>query len=221
MRPASGSSLPRLLGFALLLGLGALPAVIFTDDRLMTAVQAWRRLPLMEAMQVITWLGYGAVDIGIPVVLGLIGWWRDTPGAGSRGCWGGGTVALAGILDQVLKNLSCRARPNAAGAGMFFATFPCFPAPYALASFPSGHATTAFAAAVILALWFPRGTGVFTGAAVLVGLSRVMLGSHFPSDVLAGALLGSGVTLALYASVPALRRIGEVPADEPAGKAEA
>ena len=124
----------------------------------------------------------------------------------TRALWGAGVVALAGILDQVLKNLSCRARPSAPGAGTFFATFPCFPAPYALASFPSGHATTAFAAAVVLALWFPRGTVPFVGVAVLVGFSRVMLGAHFPSDVLAGALLGSVVALAVHAYVPAPRR---------------
>jgi undecaprenyl-diphosphatase len=108
---------------------------------------------------------------------------------------GGLAVALAGIGDQLLKNLLCRARPNAAGAGEFFAAFPCVPVPYALASFPSGHATTAFALATVLSLWYPRGRWVWGAGAVLVGWSRIVLGSHFPSDVLAGAVLGAAVVL--------------------------
>jgi undecaprenyl-diphosphatase len=157
-------------------------------------------------MQFLTWLGYGAVDIGILLGLALVGWWRGDPGLRMRGLAGAATVAGAGLLDQVLKNIVCRARPNALEAGSFFAGFPCFPAQYAYASFPSGHATTAFAAALLLALWYPRFAGAFLGLAVLVGLSRVVLGSHFPSDVLAGALLGGGAALAAHAYVPAARR---------------
>jgi membrane-associated phospholipid phosphatase len=76
----------------------------------------------------------------------------------------------------------------------------------------------------MLALWYPRSTGVCVGLAALVGLSRIVLGSHFPSDVLAGALLGSVVALAVYAYVPAARRndaVGrEARMGERAGRAE-
>jgi undecaprenyl-diphosphatase len=158
------------------------------------------------AMQGITRLGYGGVDIAILLALGFLGWWRGDRSLRARGLMGAGTVAGAGLLDQILKNLACRARPSAPEAGSFFTNFPCFPAKYAYASFPSGHATTAFAAALLLALWYPRAAGVFVGLAGLVALSRVMLGSHFPSDVLAGALLGSVVALGVHAYVPAARR---------------
>jgi undecaprenyl-diphosphatase len=124
-----------------------------------------------------------------------------------------------------VKNVVCRARPTAPGAGIFFAHFPCFPAPYAYASFPSGHATTAFAAAVLLALWYPRWAPIFAGLAALVGLSRIVLGSHFPSDVLAGALLGSLIALAVHGRFQAARRSDAVGrggrVGEPAGTTEA
>lgn len=204
-RVGGGSSLSPLW-LSLLVGLGVLPGLILADHGLMAAVQAWPWTPLVEAMQLLTWLGYGAVDIGVPLALALVGWWRGNADLRMRGLWGAGTVAAAGVLDEIVKNVTCRARPTAPGAGTFFAGFPCFPAPYAYASFPSGHATTAFAAAVVLAMWYPRGAGVFVGLAVLAGLSRVMLGAHFPSDVLAGALLGSGVALAVHAYVSAARR---------------
>jgi len=209
---------------AVLVGLGVLPGLILADHGLMIAVQAWRWPAFVEAMQLLTWLGYGAVDLGVPLALGLVGWWRGNAELRVRGLWGTGTVAAAGVVDQILKNVSCRARPTAPGAGTFFASFPCFPAPYATASFPSGHATTAFATAAMLALWYPRSTGVCVGLAALVGLSRIVLGSHFPSDVLAGALLGSVVALAVYAYVPAARRndaVGrEARMGERAGRAE-
>ena len=194
-------------------GLVALPWLVVADRGLMAAVQAWQWPPLHEVMQAVTWLGNGGVDIGVPLVLAAYGWWRGDRAIGFRGLAGAATVAGAGLLDQAVKNVACRARPSAPLPGVFFTNFPCFPARYAEASFPSGHATTGIAVAVLLACWFPRQAGVFAGIAVLVGLSRVILGAHFPSDVLAGALLGSGVVVVAYMRVPALRGIqGATPA---------
>lgn len=57
-------------------------------------------------------------------------------------------------------------------------------------SFPSGHTSTAFAWATVLSGLYPRGTLFFYGTATAVGVGRVRLGAHYPSDVLAGAVLG-------------------------------
>ncbi len=58
-------------------------------------------------------------------------------------------------------------------------------------SFPSGHATNAFALAVTGGLFWPRALFVLAPVAVLVSGSRIVLGVHFPSDVTAGALAGA------------------------------
>lgn len=60
-------------------------------------------------------------------------------------------------------------------------------------SFPSGHTTAAFATALPLLFAFPWVTYVALPFACLVGLSRVYLGVHYPSDCAAGALLGIAV----------------------------
>lgn len=181
----------------LAIGLLLLPGLILADRGLLPLI-CLDTLPwLVWMMQRITWLGYGPVDIGIPLAVGLVGWWRGRAGFARCGVLGGLAVAVAGVLDQVVKNLTCRARPSVEGAGAFLSDFPCFPAPYELASFPSGHATTAFALATLLSLWYPRWTGGFLALAALVGWSRIVLGSHFPSDVLAGAVLGCAVVLGL------------------------
>jgi len=73
-------------------------------------------------------------------------------------------------------------------------------------SFPSGHAQTAFAAAVYLALLFPRGAAAFLALAALVGLSRVALGVHYPSDVIAGAALGSALSIAAFVIAKRIER---------------
>lgn len=64
-------------------------------------------------------------------------------------------------------------------------------------SFPSGHATTAFAAAVAVAVLMPRFRVAAVALAFVVALSRVYLGVHFVLDVLAGAVLGTLIGLAV------------------------
>jgi undecaprenyl-diphosphatase len=61
-------------------------------------------------------------------------------------------------------------------------------------SFPSGHAAFSFMMATLLALWFPRYRIIFFIVAGFVGWTRIYLGLHYPTDVIAGALLGYGIT---------------------------
>ena len=61
-------------------------------------------------------------------------------------------------------------------------------------SFPSAHAAFAFMMATLLALWFPRYRVIFFIVAGVVGWTRIYLGLHYPTDVIAGALLGYGMT---------------------------
>lgn len=58
------------------------------------------------------------------------------------------------------------------------------------ASFPSGHSASSFAAATTLATFYPKASPLVFALATGVGLSRVHLGHHFPSDVVAGGLVG-------------------------------
>lgn len=57
-------------------------------------------------------------------------------------------------------------------------------------SFPSSHAANSFAAAVVLSFFYPRWTWAFLLFAASVAFSRVYVGVHYPSDVLAGAVVG-------------------------------
>jgi undecaprenyl-diphosphatase len=61
-------------------------------------------------------------------------------------------------------------------------------------SFPSGHAAFSFMMATLLALWFPRYRFIFFIVAGFVGWTRIYLGLHYPTDVIAGSLLGYGIT---------------------------
>jgi len=61
-------------------------------------------------------------------------------------------------------------------------------------SFPSGHAANNFALATVLALFFRRWGWLYFIPAVLVSYSRVYVGSHYPSDVIVGAVLAAGLS---------------------------
>ena len=61
-------------------------------------------------------------------------------------------------------------------------------------SFPSGHTAATFSAALVLSTFVPVLQMVWFGAAVVVAFSRIYLGVHYPSDVLAGGMIGVGIT---------------------------
>lgn len=110
------------------------------------------------------------------------------------------SVATGFVAEQVIGFLWFRARPFVAleEAVKLIDRFPHEK------SFPSGHATFAFALAVSLLLRNRRWGWPLAIMACLVALSRVFVGVHYPSDVLAGAVVGS---LAALAAAPVKKKI--------------
>src|SRR3989442_12582696 len=100
-----------------------------------------------------------------------------------------GILAQLGIaaVIQILKHLIGRPRPRFAH-GDELVLGPSLDS--GLDSFPSGHAANAFGAATVLAWFFPAVRAPLFLVAGLVAVSRVLRGSHFPTDVWAGAVLG-------------------------------
>jgi undecaprenyl-diphosphatase len=101
---------------------------------------------------------------------------------------------LAELTTDVLKGAIPRARPRVHA----LVTRPH------THSFPSGHATTSFACATVLALMLPRLALPLLLLAAAVAWSRVYVGVHFPLDVLGGAVLGAGIGLLVARALPRL-----------------
>ncbi|MBX9841780.1 MAG: phosphatase PAP2 family protein [Xanthobacteraceae bacterium] len=98
-------------------------------------------------------------------------------------------IAVPGLFVTIVKRLIGRARPRVAGNETM--AFVPFGWKVDYASLPSGHATTAFAALVAIGAIFPQARALLWIYALLIALSRVVLMAHYPSDVLAGALVGA------------------------------
>jgi membrane-associated phospholipid phosphatase len=76
----------------------------------------------------------------------------------------------------------------------------------ATGSMPSGHTTNWFAATILAWIYFPRTLRLMLTLACLVGFSRIYNGVHYPSDVLAGAVIGAGYGVALAFAIDAIWR---------------
>ncbi|KAB2908019.1 MAG: phosphatase PAP2 family protein [Ignavibacteriales bacterium] len=101
-------------------------------------------------------------------------------------------ILLVFVCDQFgarfLKEWVARPRP------FDFLTDVYLPAGKAGAySFPSNHALNNFAVAVFFSILYPKFKWILYTVAALIALSRLYVGVHYPSDVLAGALIGSAI----------------------------
>jgi membrane-associated phospholipid phosphatase len=112
-------------------------------------------------------------------------------------------IALPGLVFTIVKRLIGRLRPSALGPFVYvpFSWRPEY------ASMPSGHSTTAFAAAVALGAIWPRARPLLWFYAVVIAASRVIIYAHYPSDVIAGACLG-GLGALIVRNYFAARRLG-------------
>lgn len=129
------------------------------------------------------------VLIAAPIAVFAIGEIQDDPDMAKKLTEYMGAFAISSVLTVGLKNTIKRERP--------FKTYPDEIFKYSSGgsySFPSGHTSSAFSTATSLSLIYPKWyviapTMTWAG---LVGYSRMHLGVHYPSDVIAGAILGSG-----------------------------
>jgi undecaprenyl-diphosphatase len=133
--------------------------------------------------------------LALVVLLVASGGWRRRAGVAA-----GLGAAVALTCGQIVSRLVDRPRPFVADPHRVH----LFARHVADASFPSDHATAAFAIATAVLLRNRRVGAVVLAFAAVLAAGRVAIGVHYPSDVLAGAALGTGASLALYA--PAARR---------------
>lgn len=155
------------------------------DHRLLYLVNLKIKCPLLDWwMPKITLLGGAVYSIGAVLLLLCY----DDVGQD-------GLIALAAshLLVQVLKINFSRRRPYLADDNVHLSHHPL--QDY---SFPSGHSTAAFTLATILSLTFPWISLLFIPLACAVGISRIYLGLHYPTDVGVGAVIGMAFAVGIH-----------------------
>ncbi len=152
------------------------------DRRLMQRMNRWRAPRWIRVWMITaTRLGDGWIWYGFGLILVAFGGPNRFSAVGAAS-----SAAILGILVfKVLKRLSQRPRPCQIEPHCWARVLP--PDQF---SFPSGHTMTAFSIAIVVSYFYPPLEGALSFAALSIAVSRIVLGMHFLSDVLAGIVLG-------------------------------
>jgi membrane-associated phospholipid phosphatase len=135
------------------------------------------------------------IALGVPSGMAVSGLLKDNDELVRNACVTFASAAIASGITTVLKYSVNRDRP--------FVTYPDImkKSDVSSPSFPSGHTSSAFSLATSLSLQYPKWyiiVPVYSWAGC-VGYSRMHLGVHYPSDVMAGAIIGAGSAWLTYA----------------------
>lgn len=147
---------------------------------------------------------FASASVPLFAVLTALLWLGDRPGGPLR--WrlaSASALAAAGLgllVNQAIGHVWFRERPFAAHPGDTVLLAAPSPDP----SFPSDHATAAFAIAFAIFFFSRRAGALFLAGALVIGLSRIFVGLHYPGDVAAGATAGlvAAVAVVLLARQP-------------------
>ncbi|MDO7907436.1 phosphatase PAP2 family protein [Paenibacillus sp. JX-17] len=141
----------------------------------------------------LTHLGGATLSISATVLIWVLAPmpWKET------GLQALAALAISHIPVAAVKKLYPRIRPHLA-----LPDTKTFRNPLVDHSFPSGHTTAIFSVTVPFMTMEPLMVLILLPVALLVGLSRIYLGLHYPSDVLAGGLIGTSVALGTVALWP-------------------
>jgi undecaprenyl-diphosphatase len=152
------------------------------DHRVMRQMNRWRAPRWFRIWMILsTRLGDGWLWYGVGIMLLAWGGPQRLAAVGAAS-----SAALIGVLIfKALKHLSHRRRPCQFEPHCWSKVLP--PDKF---SFPSGHTMTAFSIALVLSYFYPALEGTLFFLAISIGFSRIVLGMHFLSDVLAGVVLG-------------------------------
>ncbi|UCC67565.1 MAG: phosphatase PAP2 family protein [Armatimonadota bacterium] len=181
----------------------ALAIAFLTDGAVMNALASLRNSSLAEFLgNTVRWLGTGYVQVAALLLLIAVSALFRLPSL-RPGAWALLSFLVSGAAVTILKVLVHRPRPwtEASPAG-----WSDYLRNSDFHSFPSGETTTTFAIAFVLGWAYPRWRAPLLGIAAVVAAARVVVGSHHPSDVLAGAILGMAVAQLLARMASRSRR---------------
>lgn len=145
-------------------------------------------------------VGYWPLWMFLSLALWLVD--RKHGKGGRRAAFLAGSITLAGILGELLKLIVRRERPGTHDGAYGFRAFSDHLFSSRNFGMPSSHAVIAFSGAAALSILFPEATGVWYALAIGCGITRILAGAHFLSDVVAGAAIG------IFVSVVIARRWG-------------
>ena len=148
---------------------------------------------VLRFFSAISWLGNGVYYAVILLAL----WFTAGSGAPQAIFHFLTTGAVCLALYKALKNKAARPRPFDARPGFHLTV-----APLDKYSFPSGHTLHAVGFTLVLSVYAPVLFLISVPFAILVALSRLILGLHYPTDVAAGAVLGSTIAWAVLQVSP-------------------